>query len=85
MNKNKQNPIDEDDGFTVVNMNVDGMKGYVSDSQKKQIKEMRGLHLTKKERRAIFWGAMKAMLPMLLFIVVGFAIAIGFCYLWLNQ
>jgi hypothetical protein len=84
MKKKNRKKEYEDTGFTVVNMDIDGMKGHVPESQRKNISDMRGLHLSKKERRAIFWGAMKAMLPMLLFILLGFGIAIGICVLWLG-
>lgn len=75
---------EQDDDFTVVNMNVDGMKGHVDDEQWRKITEIRQLNLTKAERRAIFWGSFKAMIPTMFFIIFGFGLAALFCWWWLG-
>lgn len=68
----------EDDGHTIYNMNVDGMKGYVDKSQTENF-------YTKKEKFAMIKAAYKVYFFPLLIIIIGFAIALILIYfLWLK-
>lgn len=64
-----------DDGRTIANMNVDGMKGYQSTKVTKNEKEIKDLNLSKKETRAITKAAIKSYLPMFLCMFGGFLLA----------
>lgn len=75
---------DDDPGYTVIDMNVEGMPGYVKPEHKKNRREIAQLNLTKKERRAIFWGGVLAMLPMALIIIGSFAAMALLAWLWLK-
>ncbi|MCL2675705.1 MAG: hypothetical protein FWE84_03850 [Firmicutes bacterium] len=75
---------DDDPGHTIVDMNVEGMPGYIKPEVKKNRREIAALNLTKKERRAIFWGGFLAALPVALIIIGSFAAMVLFAYWWLK-
>ncbi|MCL2556212.1 MAG: hypothetical protein FWE03_04245 [Firmicutes bacterium] len=75
---------DDDDGRTIVNMNVEGMKDYIAPEKKKEREEIRKLNLTKKERRALFWGAYKVVAQVVLIMAIGFGLAFLLIHLWLR-
>lgn len=82
--KNKKKYSD-DDGRTIANMNVDGMPWYQpnkeeDDAKKKKIEELK---ITRKEKRAMIWGAYLAYLPMFLVCIAAFTIVMILIYLWL--
>ena len=65
----KQKPVFVDDGRTIADM--DGVGNYQTKEQRKKREEIRALHLTKKEERAIYRGVFKHFLPyFLIFIFV---------------
>ena len=65
----KQKPVFVDDGRTIADM--DGLGNYETKEQRKKREEIRALHLTKKEERAIYRGVFKHFLPyFLIFIFV---------------
>jgi len=76
---------DDDDGRTIVNMNVDGMKGYMSPEMQARKQEIEHLNLTKKERRALFWASYKLVAKSLLIFMTCFGLAILLVWLWLRQ
>ncbi len=80
----KKKEYEDDSGYTIIDMNVEGMPGYIKPEHKKNKESIAKLNLTKKEKRAIFWGSFKAVLPTVAFILVGFGIATLLMYLWLG-
>ncbi|MDD3957592.1 MAG: hypothetical protein PHW40_06090 [Candidatus Izemoplasmatales bacterium] len=74
-----------DTGETVANMNVKGFSWYQSEKALAKKKELQDLGLTRKERRAMVWGALLAYLPMFLVILIGFGLVIFLFYLWVNN
>lgn len=83
-NKKKKNVI-EDDGRTIVNMNVDGFSWYVpgKDDEKAPPSDKHDVP-TRKERLALIRGAYLAMLPYFLILLGGFLLAFLAAYLWLR-
>ena len=79
MAKRKKAPF-VDDGRTIADMNVPGMKGYTPG--KKEGKEVP--KLTRRERRAVVRGAMRAMLPGFICILMGFTLTAMLLYLWTS-
>ena len=83
MTKPKKDPIKkdsiEDDGRTIANMDLEGTpwarKGGSSRRKKEKRNELGELNLTPKEKRAIFWGAMSAVMPIAIAFVVLFFLA----------
>ena len=81
MKKNKQ-PF-YDDGRTIVDMNVEGMPWYDPHRSEKKDKKNKD-NPTRKEKRAMIWGAYKAHLPMLITSVCCLTIVAILMYLWLR-
>jgi hypothetical protein len=79
--KKKKEPF-YDDGRTIVDMNVEGMPWYSPHRGNKDKKDKDTP--TRKEKRAMIWGAYKAHLPMLLVSVCCFTIVAILMYLWLQ-
>ncbi|MCL2821874.1 MAG: hypothetical protein FWD86_01585 [Firmicutes bacterium] len=75
---------DDDDGRTIVDMNVEGMPGYIKPEHKKRRDEIRGLNLTKGERRALFWASYKLVAKTLGVVLLGFGTAILLVWLWIR-
>ena len=72
----------DDDGRTIVDMNVDGLPWYnPTKADKKVAKEDRP---TRKETRAMIRAWFAAYLPRILAIVVGFGLAAAIVVCWLN-
>lgn len=61
--RKKTDSLDEYSDFTVANMNVEGMPGYISPEEKQRRNEINGLNISRAERRAMIKGAYRAMLP----------------------
>lgn len=79
--KKKEQFIDDD--ITIANMNVEGMPWYRPEKEKAKHKELSGLNISKKERRAMVLGALSAYLPIFL-IVLGSYIVIFIILLLLS-
>jgi len=77
----KKKNYDDDDGRTIIDMNVEGMPWYQPSSGKKVDEKDRP---NRKERRAMIWAAFRAYLPVFLTVLVGVAAAFGLLYCWLN-
>lgn len=71
----KRREYDDDDGRVIAPMNVDGMPWYVRRSSKIKANE-EGLELSKEERRAFYWGVIKASLVIALAFIGGFTLII---------
>ena len=68
---------DDDDGRTIVNMNVEGMPWYRPENPDGPTNPPE--HLTKEETRAAMWGALKAALLVAGIFALGFFLFILFC------
>lgn len=79
--KNKKH-YDDDDGRTIVDMNVDGLPWYNPTAKDKKVaKEDRP---TRKETHAMIRAWFAAYLPRIIAVVVGFGLAAGVVVCWLN-
>lgn len=84
MAKREKKAVPEDDGRTIVNMNVEGMPWYV---KKPEQTEDGGPHyqMTKEEQRIYTWAAIKAGLGVALIFGVVFGLFIAFCdFVWFK-
>lgn len=80
--KEKQKKIDYlDTETTIVDMNVEGFSWYDPNMGKRKAQQTQ---LTKKEQRALMRGAVHAMLPMLICILLGMLLMFLLAYLWLK-
>ena len=68
--KKKEKFIDE--GYTVANMNVEGLPWFMSEKHVKAKRKLVDLNLSEKERRAMMRGAFLAYMPVFLAILTGF-------------
>ncbi len=84
--KKKKKEYSDDDGRTISNMNVEGMPWYSpnkeEDDEKK--KKMDELKVTRKEKRAMIFGAYLAYLPMFLICIAAFTIVFLLLYFWVS-
>lgn len=80
--KKKRDELDTETTFA--NMNVDGFRWYrpAGKSSGKPREELPPL--SRAEKRAMLWGAVKAALPILLGMVAVMASLVGLAYLWLG-
>ena len=81
MKKNRAEKQELDMETTVADMNVEGFRWY-DPSRKKGKRE--AVSLTKKEQRALLWGAVRAMLPMIACILSGMLLIFLLAFLWLK-
>ena len=91
MAKKDKRKDDWDTGVVIAPMNGDELPKYrrmaYMNQKKRPTKDERKMHkdmYTPKERRAIMRAGLLVMLPRLLLMVVGFAIAILILWLWLR-
>ena len=84
--KRNKKEYPDDDGRTIANMNVEGMPWYEPDKEEKEKrrKKLEELRISRKEKRAMIWGAYLAYLPMLLVGIAAFTIAMLIIALWLS-
>ncbi len=82
--KKKKKVYDDDDGRTVANMNVEGMRGYdpKKEEEKEKRRKIKELKVSRKERRAMIIGAYLAYLPMFLTVLLSFTIVALLLWLW---
>lgn len=76
MSKKKEKFVD--DGHTIYNMNVEGMRGY-----QKKVENKNNIYVNKKEKYAMVKAAFLAYLPKVLIILLGFGLAALLLYFWL--
>ncbi len=79
--KKRKKHYDDDDGRTIVDMNVEGLPWYRPDRGKKVDDEDKP---TRKEFWAMVRAAFAAYAPRVLAVLVGFGLAIGLIVCWLN-
>lgn len=77
-----QNKNKIDNETTIVNMNIEGMPGYHKDNHTKKMQN--GVSVTKRERRAMIFGALHTLLPFIGMILIVFLVLYTLLYLWLN-
>ncbi len=78
----KRKRIDNlDTETTFAEMNVEGFSWYDPNRGKRKTQQTQ---LTKKEQRALMRGAVRAMLPMVLCILLGMLLMFLLAYLWLK-
>ena len=82
----KKKVYDDDDGRVIANMNVDGMPWYMAEERRrKRQSESNFDDLSKKETRALVFGAMKAGLLITGVFMIGALIFILFCvFVWFR-
>ena len=73
-----------DDGRTIANMNVEGMKWHVPEKQKRAKTELSKLNITKAERRAMMIGALQVILPIALAFIGIFLAIFLMIHFWLT-
>lgn len=83
--KRRKRPIDpDDDGRTIVDMNVEGMPWYVPRERRPEADQGKE-PLTREELRMYKWAAVKAGLLIVLIFALVFGIFIAFCdYVWFR-
>ena len=80
----KKRDYPDDDGKTIVDMNVEGMPWYVPKREKRE-DAPQGEPLTKEQLRAYRWAALKAALLVVLIFGLVFALFIAFCdFIWFK-
>lgn len=83
MNSSKATKNFEDDGRTIAEMNVEGLPWYKP--HKKNTTSSEPLYLTRAEKRAMLWGIMSELVPMVLLIAVVFTLVfLALDLIWLR-
>lgn len=81
--RRKEEP--EDDGRTIAKMNIEGMPWYTPPGLDAQPQEKSGLEMTREERSAYIWAAVRAALLIFLVFAVVFFLFLLFCTkVWLR-
>ncbi len=81
----RPNQVPEDDGRTIARMNVEGMPWYMPPGPDAQEKTEGGYEMTKEERGAYIWAAVRAGLLIFLVFSVVFFLFLLFCtQIWLK-
>lgn len=84
MAKEKKEKVEFDTETTIADMNIEGFKWYNPSKKKSQSSEQEQLKLTKKERRAVMNGALRALLPFIGVVLCVFVLVFALAYVWLN-
>lgn len=87
LNRNNTSLPEEDDGRTIVNMNVEGMPWYVRGDEERQKGADASSHvqMTDEEARMYKWAAVKAALLVVLVFGIVFFLFIAFCdFVWFR-
>ena len=84
--KKRSSLPEEDDGRTIVNMNVEGMPGYIPrDHVFGKINTRESEPMSKAQMRAYRWAAVKAGLLVVLIFGVVYGLFIAFCdFVWFK-
>jgi hypothetical protein len=83
-NKKKKKAEYIDDGRTIANMNVEGLKWYVPEKHKRAKNQLTDLKITKAERRAMIIGALQVILPLALAFIGIFLAIFLIIHFWLT-
>ena len=82
-NKRQNDEAFEDDGRTIVNMNVEGMPWYHRTDAQPEDDGREHYTMTKEEQRTYTWAAVKAGLLIVLVFALVFGLFIAFCdFVW---
>lgn len=84
MAKEKKEKVELDTETTIADMNIEGFKWYNPSQKKRQSSEQEQFKLTKKERRAVMIGALRALLPVIAVVLLVFVLVFALAYVWLN-
>ena len=85
MVKHKTPQIPEDDGETIVKMDVPGMPWYMRKADKPETVSETSYRMTKEELRAYKWAAVRAGLLIVLVFGAVFGLFIAFCdFIWFK-
>ena len=79
--KQRKEKLVLDTETTFADMNVEGIRGYDPNRSKRKNNQVK---LSKKEYWAVVLGAYRAMLPMILCMLAGFALMFLLAYIWLR-
>ena len=83
--KKCRDELPEDDGRTIARMNVEGMPWYTPESPDARAKTESSCEMTKEERGAYIWAAVRAGLLILLVFAVVYLLFLLFCTkIWLT-
>ena len=75
----------EDDGRVVADMDCEQITGYKSKKQREQQRALREMDLNRKERWAIYKGALQQFMPIFLMFMCSLVLIILFLYFfWIN-
>ena len=77
--KKRRGELPEDDGRTIARMNVEGMPWYTPESPDAQAKTESSQEMTREERGAYIWAAVRAGLLILAVFAVVFFLVLLFC------
>lgn len=77
MNNKKEKYVD--DGHTIYNMDVEGMRGH-----RKKVENKNNIFINKKEKNAMIKAAFQAYLPKVLIMLLCFGITALLLYFWLR-
>ena len=75
----RRGPMPEDDGRTIAKMNVEGMPWYTPPSPDAAAKGENSLEMTREEKRAYIWAAVRAGLLIFLVFALAFFLFLLFC------
>ena len=75
----------KDDGRTVADMNVEGMRWYQPPEQVENKKKLKRMNISVKEKRAMLAGSYLSALPALVCMLVGFGVVALLMWLWLKS
>ena len=86
MSEHRKRPPDpEDDGQTIVDMNVDGMPWYMRSQNAQTPTDRPPEPLSREEARRYTWASVKAGLLIVLVFAVVFGLFIAFCdFIWFR-
>lgn len=82
MAKRKREKAELDTETTIADMNVEGFKWY-NPAKKKGQSSSEPIKLTKKERRAMILGAIRALFPFIAIVILVFVLVFAIAYIWL--
>lgn len=72
----------DDDGSVIANMNVEGMPWYEKPETLQKKARLKNIQVSREERQAMIKGAFLAYLPMMLVILISFAVVFLLLFLF---
>ena len=80
----KEKPKYVDDGRAITDMNVEGFSWYIPQKYSKEKQQLSDLKITRKERIAMILGALQAILPVAITMMLLFFGVFLFIAFWLS-